>query len=464
MENEAPTVAMPHDFFSDQERRDSAHSCPFAVSLEDDEASHNSSDFLQIARKSCPAFSDNHCPFAKARNADDIRKTFDQIPASHFSEDNSLFRKALVLFQSLTIQESEETPQFLQVMDEFSSATVMSLIARKLEEVDGGMVGSDGTSKPTSPSNRDDLISHALLSEAFKQGTAEAHEAAENVHFVKNFIAGDIDRDLYADLVLSLYHVYRTMEELLNEYALRHFGACHFPLRLSRTKALEEDVDFWHGCDQPSTKEMTPATRDYVNRLKDIASKQPLLLLAHAYTRYLGDLSGGKILARVARRAMNLDKDGEGLAFYSFEKIPSEKRFKDMYRESMDALSLDQSQIQSLVQEANVAFLLNMRIFEELDVKANIPGSTVRPLTDVLAYKVKRGSTTVKASDECPFLAKKKQQTQDNTLGELHMKEATKGRCPWPFVFFHDPVTGLKDYKTWVLIGLLLSWLWASYL
>mmetsp|Transcript_26180 Transcript_26180/g.39637 ORF Transcript_26180/g.39637 Transcript_26180/m.39637 type:complete len:456 (+) Transcript_26180:112-1479(+) len=454
---------MTIDMLSDQERRDSAHSCPFAVSLEDDESSHNSADLLHFARKSCPAFSENQCPFANARNADDIKKTFDQIPASHFSEDNSLFRKALTLFQSLTSQEEKEDIHFVQLMDEFSSATVMCLIAKKIEEIDGNFVHDDDASNTSLSSNEDNIISHAILSEAFKKGTAEAHEAVENVHFVKNFIAGDIDRKLYADLVLSLYHVYQTMEELLDEYAPKHFGACHFPRELARTQALVEDVDFWLGYDEPSTKEMTPATRDYVNHLKDIARKQPLLLLAHAYTRYLGDLSGGKILARVARRAMNLDKGGEGLAFYNFEKISSEKRFKDMYREAMDTLSLNQSQIQALVQEANIAFLLNMRIFEELDVKANIPGSTVRPLKDILNYRIRRESSTLESSDECPFLAKKKQQAQTITQEPIDATTETKGRCPWPFVFFHDPATGLKDYQTWIVIGLMLSWFWSSY-
>jgi heme oxygenase len=71
------------------------------------------------------------------------------------------------------------------------------------------------------------------------------------------------------------------------------------------------------------------ATSDYIQRLEFIAQKEPLLLLSHAYTRYLGDLSGGKILARVAKRALNLQKDDSGLRFYQFDEIPSAKLFKD---------------------------------------------------------------------------------------------------------------------------------------
>mmetsp|Transcript_27326 Transcript_27326/g.40471 ORF Transcript_27326/g.40471 Transcript_27326/m.40471 type:complete len:135 (+) Transcript_27326:69-473(+) len=36
-----------------------------------------------------------------------------------------------------------------------------------------------------------------------------------------------------------------------------------------------------------------------------------------------------------------------------------------------------------------------------------------------------------------------------------------KERCPWPFVFFHDPQTGMKDYQTWIVLGLLLCYIWS---
>jgi len=38
----------------------------------------------------------------------------------------------------------------------------------------------------------------------------------------------------------------------------------------------------------------------------------------------------------------------------------------------------------------------------------------------------------------------------------------TEKRCPWPFVFLHDPVTGIRDWQTYMLMGL-MCWL-VSYL
>jgi hypothetical protein len=31
-------------------------------------------------------------------------------------------------------------------------------------------------------------------------------------------------------------------------------------------------------------------------------------------------------------------------------------------------------------------------------------------------------------------------------------------RCPWPFIFFHDPKQGLNDSSTWVVITWIVLW------
>jgi heme oxygenase len=303
------------------------------------------------------------------------------------------------------------------------------------------------------------------LSDALKSGTAQAHEAAESVHFVKNFIRGIIDRELYGLLVAQLFHVYQKLEGALEQYAPEHFAACHFPTELNRCEALQEDVDFWHTTSSPP---ISVATQDYLDRIDYLAKEEPLLLLAHAYTRYLGDLSGGKILARVAKRALQLEKTDEGLAFYQFDKIPSAKKFKDQYRTCLNELPLNEGQVQALVQEANVAFLLNMRLFEELDVLGGVPHASVRSLHDV--YRVaKEAGSAMTASDHaqragpaaaCPFAnvggaAAVGAGRGSHTTGKKH--SARGGTCPWPFILLHDPKVGMKRWQTWFTIGLFFA-------
>jgi heme oxygenase len=54
-----------------------------------------------------------------------------------------------------------------------------------------------------------------VLSQCFKNGTIDSHQAAEDVQFLKNFICGKIDRELYKQLLAHLYYVYETLEERL---------------------------------------------------------------------------------------------------------------------------------------------------------------------------------------------------------------------------------------------------------
>lgn len=362
---------------------------------------------------------------------------------------------------------------------------------------------------PTPPLDEEEEERGVSFSQALKTGTAESHTAAENVHFVNNFIKGIIDRDLYAELVSGLYHTYVTLEKLLEEHAPTHFPTLHFPHELSRTEALEEDMEYWHGlnwrnkveCNTPS-----PAVRDYIDRLEEVGRIDPLLLLSHAYTRYLGDLSGGKVLFRVARRALNLS-GYDGLQFYQFEHVESAKLFKDEYRSALDELVLTPDEIGRLVAEANVAFALNMRVFEELDVKGGVEGARVRNVREALSYydvemeeqmmrkvegrRRERSESVGKEEDaKCPFgfvggpnphkgmstggdsgdmkvmeqreatpSSKQSASTSSEVTTALQKEHASEGgRCPWPFVFFHDPVTGMKDWQTWFVIGLVLCW------
>lgn len=324
------------------------------------------------------------------------------------------------------------------------------------------------------------------LSDALKTGTARAHEAAESVHFVKNFIRGKIDRQLYALLVAQLFHVYRRLEEALDEHAPAHFAGVHFPAELSRTQALREDVDFWHSDLKEGVEPtISPASQDYIDRIDYLVKTNPLLLLAHAYTRYLGDLSGGKILARVARRALRLDKlengrSGEGLRFYDFDKIQSFKVFKDRYRQALNDLSLDEEQVEAIVEEANVAFLLNMRLFEELDVLGGVQGASVRSLEAVYEeskfnMNERQNETTLTTPTraksippECPFAKTSNTATIGSAEGQQLADDAAltrkKGICPWPFILLHDPKEGMKKWQTWAVIGLILSFVYHYYL
>ena len=114
---------------------------------------------------------------------------------------------------------------------------------------------------------------------------------------------------------------------------------------------------------------------------RTLADRRPELLVAHAYTRYLGDLSGGPILRRITARAFGLVGDA-GLAFYAFPEIADLPSFKLDYRSRLDELPVDEALTEELIAEACRAFELNGAIFKELS------GSAAKGLWKLLSHSL----------------------------------------------------------------------------
>lgn len=203
------------------------------------------------------------------------------------------------------------------------------------------------------------------LATQLREGTKKSHTMAENVGFVKCFLKGVVEKTSYRKLVGNLYFVYSAIEEEMDKLRDHPIvSQIYFP-QLNRKQSLERDLQFYYGPNWRQEVAISPAGQAYVDRIHEIGATAPELLVAHSYTRYLGDLSGGQILKKIAQNAMNL-QDG-GTAFYEFADIPDEKAFKDQYRQVMNELPIDQATADRIVEEANAAFGMNMKMFNELE-------------------------------------------------------------------------------------------------
>lgn len=211
------------------------------------------------------------------------------------------------------------------------------------------------------------------LATRLREGTKQSHSLAENADFVQCFLKGVVEKTSYRQLLGNFYFVYTSLEEQLESLQNHPFlGQLYFP-ELRRKSSLAQDLNYYWGSHWQASITPSDATLCYVDRIKEVASSDPILLIAHTYTRYLGDLSGGQILKKIAQRGMNLPK-GQGTAFYDFEDIQNPKAFKTIYRQALNDLSLDESTITQIVDEANFAFKLNMDLFQELE------GSLIRAI------------------------------------------------------------------------------------
>jgi len=235
------------------------------------------------------------------------------------------------------------------------------------------------------------------LATQLREGTKKSHTMAENVGFVKCFLKGVVEKDSYRSLVKNLYFVYTAMEEEMAKHQNHAIlSKIYFP-ELNRKQSLEEDLSYYYGPNWREEATPSAAGQAYVQRIREVSESEPELLVAHSYTRYLGDLSGGQILKKIAQTAMNLS-DGEGTSFYEFEEIPDEKEFKNKYRQAMNDLPIDQATADRIVAEANAAFGMNMNMFNELE--GNLIKAIGKLLFNSLTRKRGSGSTELAAAAE----------------------------------------------------------------
>lgn len=204
------------------------------------------------------------------------------------------------------------------------------------------------------------------LATMLREGTKKAHTMAENVGFIKCFLKGVVEKNSYRKLVANFYFVYSAMEEELDKLACHPvISKIYFP-ELNRKQSLEQDLFFYYGSNWRKEISLSSAGKAYVDRIREIAATKPELLVAHSYTRYLGDLSGGQLLKKIVRQTMNL-LNNEGTAFYEFRDILDEKAFKNKYRAAMNGLPVDLATAEAIVEEANATFGMNMKMFQELE-------------------------------------------------------------------------------------------------
>mmetsp|Transcript_1339 Transcript_1339/g.2625 ORF Transcript_1339/g.2625 Transcript_1339/m.2625 type:complete len:262 (-) Transcript_1339:351-1136(-) len=240
------------------------------------------------------------------------------------------------------------------------------------------------------------------LDKLLKARTKEIHREAHGVDFTNAFSKGVVSRTDYMQLLARYYKVYTVMEqeydalcdpsnETPEAQVLRKLW---FPEALNRVKGLELDLEYFYGPNwaEEVTAIKSEASDSYVAHLKDLANNNPLLLIAHVYTRYLGDLSGGQILKRCAVKAMKLPED-QGTQFYVFEEIESPKDFKNEYRALLDGLDLTADQKEAIAVEAIEAFKCSIALFREMD-------QIMKLRTGVLSNETFTGSIMSKVSKQ----------------------------------------------------------------
>ncbi|MFW6690028.1 heme oxygenase (biliverdin-producing) [Streptomyces sp. MAR4 CNX-425] len=196
----------------------------------------------------------------------------------------------------------------------------------------------------------------------------DQHTEAEQSAFMSEMLGGTLGIAAYRRYTEQLWFVYRALEDGWGALAADPVAGPFVQPELARVPELERDLDFLHG--GPGWRAAAAplaATEAYAERIADCARDWPAGYVAHHYTRYLGDLSGGQIIRGTAEKTWGFERKGDGVRFYVFEGVPNPAAYKRAYRRLLDELPVDDLEKRRVVEECRRAFTLNTALFHALE-------------------------------------------------------------------------------------------------
>lgn len=204
------------------------------------------------------------------------------------------------------------------------------------------------------------------FSAELKAATWSDHRNAESSPFMDALTDGSITVESYSEMLAQHLHAYRVLEGAAVAMRDDPVAAPFITDALTRVARLEQDLTALVGQTCARSIEPTPATEAYCDRLTAVCNSWPGGFVAHHYTRYLGDLSGGQHIGRIVRRTLRID-GSSGAAFFEFPDIIDPPAFKATYREQLDSAPWDEHERARIVNEVRLAYQLNTQVLVSLD-------------------------------------------------------------------------------------------------
>lgn len=209
------------------------------------------------------------------------------------------------------------------------------------------------------------------FSAALRERSSGAHSTSERAGFMADLMKGEGTRDDYVALVAQHWFIYDALEAAADRMREDPIAAPFITDKLTRLPALEADLSFLLGPQWRDRITPLPTTQRYVERITQVAATWPGGFVAHHYTRYLGDLSGGQFIGRLMARRFGFETNGIG--FYLFDDIADPKAFKEIYREQLDAAPWDADEQARVIDEVLLAYRFNTELFDDLAAAKAVP-------------------------------------------------------------------------------------------
>ncbi|WP_415344951.1 heme oxygenase (biliverdin-producing) [Clostridium perfringens] len=200
-----------------------------------------------------------------------------------------------------------------------------------------------------------------------KNNSNDLHAVAEKTGFLKRLLEGKASTESYAEYLYNLYEVYNAIEVNLEKCKDNKVVKDFVLPEIYRAEAILKDLKFLLG-ENLNTMKPLASTRAYVARINEIGETAPELLVAHAYTRYLADLFGGRTIYGMVKDLYKIDE--EGLNYYKYETLSDGSEMKGFvmnYHNKLNNIELNEEMKERFINEVANSYVYNIAISNELD-------------------------------------------------------------------------------------------------
>jgi heme oxygenase len=202
----------------------------------------------------------------------------------------------------------------------------------------------------------------ADLTQRMRERTADLHTQAERGGIVAAILSGKATEWDYALYLRNLLPAYQAMEQGLRRRRGQP-GFCVLARRsLHRASRIAADLDILCGPGWLADLPLLVEGEIYAARVAAAGRDGGALLVAHAYTRYLGDLSGGQIMRKHLMRQFG--PAFRATAFTEFPTITAIGEFVTVLRAALSEAGGAGPDGDRVVEEAAVAFRMNIQVSE----------------------------------------------------------------------------------------------------
>ena len=195
--------------------------------------------------------------------------------------------------------------------------------------------------------------------------TNSLHKATETTGFTKRLLDKNATKDTYAEYIYNLLFVYEAIESNLEKYSVNESIIPFVTRELYRSNLIREDIKVLLA--ENCNLELLSSTVAYVARINEAAKVNPKILIAHAYTRFLADLFGGRTFYSLLKEDYKLEDSA--LNYYQFNEIKDLRAYVMEYHNKLNLLTLEGEEKQLFINEISNSYVYNMGISNELEAK-----------------------------------------------------------------------------------------------